>query len=82
MKLYKTNTTIVEEKINTPVELPYRRLEAGNLTKFWNETNTFNYNYKNITSLDLPYLMSESKFNKKYVVGYFSDNRAEVKKIF
>lgn len=79
MKLYKTNTTIVEEKINTPVELPYKKLEAGNLTNFFNETDTYKYNYKNITSIDLPYQITESKFHKKNIIGYFSDDRDKVK---
>ena len=77
MKLYKTNTTIVEEKINTPIDLPYKKLEAGNLTSFFNETNTFNYNYKNITSIDLPYQIADSKFQSKNIIGYFSDNKEE-----
>jgi len=79
MKLYKTNTTIVEEKINTPIKLPYNKLEAGNLTNFFNETNIFNYVYKNISSIDLPYQINESKFNQKLIIGYFSDNKEDVK---
>jgi hypothetical protein len=78
MKLYKTNTTIVEEKINTPVELPYKNLEAGNLTKFFNESNIFTFNYKNITTLDLPYVMSQVRHQKKYAIGYFSDDKEKV----
>ena len=80
MKLYKTNSTIVEEKINTPINLPYKELEAGNLTSFFNETNTFSYGYKNITSIEMPYQVSEAKFNKKYIIGYFSDDKEQVKK--
>lgn len=78
MRLYKTNSTIVEEKLNTPVDLPYKQLEAGNLTRFFNETNTFNYNYKNLTSLDFPYAVQSSKFNNKFIVSYFSDDYEKV----
>ncbi len=78
MKLYKTNTSIVEEKINTPIELPYKSLEAGNLTSFFNQTNTFNFSYKNITTIDFPYIMSEARFQKKFIIGYFSDDKEQV----
>lgn len=47
------------------------------MTLFFN--NTFNYNYKNLTNIEFPYFMTEAKFNKKYVIGYFSENKEEVR---
>ncbi len=77
LKLFKTNTTIVEEKVKTPIDLPYTNYEVGNLTSFFN--NTFTYEYKNLSSLELSYFMTEAKFDRKYVIGYYSEDILEVK---
>lgn len=80
LKLFKTNTTIVEEKVKTPINLPYTNLEVGNLTSLFN--TTFTYDYKNLSNIEFGYFMTDAKFNKKYVIGYFSENRDEVINIF
>jgi hypothetical protein len=76
LKLFKNNSTVVSEKVKNPINLPYTNFEVGNLTSFFNQT--FTYNYKNITNIEFPYFMTEAKFNKKYVIGYFSENIEEV----
>ena len=80
LKLFKTNTTNVEEKIKTFVNLPYANNEASNLNSFLK--STFEYKVNNLTNIEFSYFMTEAKFNKKYVIGYFSDNPEEVKIIF
>ncbi len=77
LKLFKTNTTIVEEKVKTSINLPYTNYEVSNLTQFFN--NTFTYDYKNLSNIEFSYFMTEAKFNRKYVIGYFSNNVEEVK---